>query len=232
LEIIMDGRALQRALNDAGWSLVVDGAIGPKTVSALREALSGPTARLTEADIVEVARVLGLTPAHVGAVYEVESNGRGMDSATGLPIILYEPHVFSRLTKRRFDARHSDLSYPRWGTNRYPSTQRARWDQMTRAVALDPGSALQSASWGLFQVMGFNHASAGYDSPWAFARAMAAGEREQLLAFGRFLGAEGLVPLLAARDWERFARRYNGPSYAEHGYDRRLASAYARRVSA
>lgn len=225
----MDGRALQRALSDAGWPLAVDGQVGPKTQAALREALTGPTTRVTEAQIAEVAQALDLTPAHVGAVYDVESRGRGMDPATGLPIILFEPHVFSRLTKNRFDASHSDISYRRWGTNRYPSSQSARWDQMMRAVAMDPGAALQSASWGLFQIMGFNHRAAGYDTPFGFARGQARGEGYQLRAFARFLDAEGLIPLLRAKRWADFARRYNGPSYADHAYDRKLAAAYAKR---
>lgn len=32
---------------------------------------------------------------------------------------------------------------------------------------------------------------------------------------------------LRERNWSEFARRYNGPAYAEHGYHTRLARAYA-----
>ena len=34
----------------------------------------------------------------------------------------------------------------------------------------------------------------------------------------------------ASRDWEAFARGYNGPGFERHGYDRKIAAAYARQT--
>ena len=225
----MDVTALQRALCDAGHPVDLDGRIGPKTRAAIREALRGQAHPLTEASIAGVAGDLGLSPAHVGAVYDVESRGRGFDLVTGLPIILFEPHVFSRLTGRLFDRTHPTISYRAWGARPYPKTQVERWDQMLAAMALDPDAALSSASWGLFQIMGFNHIACGHASVWLFARAMGRSEVAQLDAFGAYLESQGLVSLLKAQNWAGFARRYNGPGYAKNAYDAKLATAFKKR---
>ena len=36
----------------------------------------------------------------------------------------------------------------------------------------------------------------------------------------------GLADKLNAHDWAGFARAYNGPDFARHGYDRRMAAAW------
>ena len=107
----MDVTALQRALAAAGEPIVADGVFGPKSRAATLAVLKGPTARLSDAEIKAAALAIGASPAVVGAVYDVESGGRGMDAATGLPIILYEPHIFSRLTNHAFDRSHPVVSY-------------------------------------------------------------------------------------------------------------------------
>lgn len=225
----MDVRELQRRLHALGhYAGVIDGAFGPKSKAALKAALTGPRTRLTEAQISAEATAVGLTAAHVGAVYDVESNGRGVDPATGLPIILYEPHVFSRLTNRRFDASHPTVSYRQWKTRPYPKTQSERWDQLLDACALDPDAALQSASWGLGQVMGFNFAKCGFPDVWAFARAMGSGEGPQFGAMLDFIEQRGLLGALKRRDWRAFAAAYNGEGQVAL-YSGKLAAAYAKR---
>lgn len=223
----MDVRDFQRRLQALGhYGGAIDGTFGAKSQAALKAALTGPRDRLTPAEIAAIAAELGLTPAHVGAVYDVESNGRGF-GVDGLPIILFERHWFARLTSGRFSASHPDISNPKAGG--YPETQAERWNQLCRAAALDPNAALQSASYGLFQIMGFNHAAAGQATPWAFAREMAAGEGAQLRAFGAFIRSKGLVDELKDKRWAAFARAYNGPAYERNAYDAKLAAAYARR---
>lgn len=224
----MDVKTLQGLIVSAGQPIVVDGQFGPRSRSALREVLSGPTDPVTDHDISKAAEAFGLTPAMVGAIYDVESKGRGMSSATGLPVILYEPHVFSRLTQRRFDGTHPDISYPKWKTRPYPSTQTGRYDQMLAACALAPAEALQSASWGLGQVMGFNYRVCGFSDVWAFALAMASGEPAQLQAMLAFIKSNNLIPALLRKDWRTVARVYNGAGQVDL-YSRRLAEAYAKR---
>ncbi|MGH9258308.1 MAG: N-acetylmuramidase domain-containing protein, partial [Acidimicrobiales bacterium] len=82
------------------------------------------------------------------------------------------------------------------------------------------------ASWGMFQIMGFNHKKAGYASVQEFVDAMRKGETEQLMAFLRFILTEGLGAALQAKAWKQFAETYNGPGYSENRYDILLAQAY------
>jgi hypothetical protein len=42
----------------------------------------------------------------------------------------------------------------------------------------------------------------------------------------RFIDKAGLRPFLLDHDWQGFARAYNGPGYASHRYDDRLAAAF------
>ena len=183
---------------------------------------------LTPADIAEAAARLRTEPARVRAVIAVESAGRGFHPATGRPIILFEPHVFHRETEGRHARARPDLSHPSWGARAYPRTQADRWRQLRDAAALDEGAALRSASWGLFQIMGFNHRPCGFNTVEAFVRAQHRGERDQLLAFCAFLQGRGLDAPLRGGRWAEFARGYNGAAYARHAYDQRLKAAWAQ----
>jgi hypothetical protein len=94
-------------------------------------------------------------------------------------------------------------------------------------MALDKDAALKSASWGLGQVMGMNCATVGYASAQDFVSAMKANEDNQLMASARFIKNDrALCAALQDHDWAGFARRYNGPAYADNHYDTRLAQAF------
>jgi murein L,D-transpeptidase YcbB/YkuD len=69
---------------------------------------------------------------------------------------------------------------------------------------------------------------AGVDALVADARAAAAGQA-RLMA--RYIEKAGLKDALAARDWERFARGYNGPGYRKNAYHTKLAAAYRRHAA-
>ncbi|HEX7887658.1 MAG TPA: N-acetylmuramidase family protein [Phenylobacterium sp.] len=197
------------------------------------EAFVGPATPLAPADLAAAAAQLQVSLARVRAVDEVESRGRGFHPESRRPIILFEPHVFSRRTQHRFDASHPEVSYPTWNTRPYPPSQAQRYAQLFAAMALDETEALKSASWGRFQIMGLNHAAAGFPTVQAFVAAMVKGEGEQMGAFARFVLANpGLLAALRTGDWAGFARLYNGPNFAAHGYDQKLKVAYARALSA
>lgn len=100
------------------------------------------------------------------------------------------------------------------------------YSRLEAAIALEREPALRSASWGMFQIMGFNHQKAGYASVQAFVDAMRTDEAEQLMAFIRFILGEGLGGYLKAKEWKQFAEKYNGPDYVENRYDVLLAQAY------
>lgn len=182
---------------------------------------------LTDADFSDAAAALRCDVAAIRAVDQVESNGGGF-APDGRPIILFEPHVFSRLTGHRFDSTHGGVSYPKWGQKPYPAEQAARWDQMLYAAKLDAAAAYQAASWGRFQIMGFNHGVCGFSTVEAFVEAMKSGERAHLMAFVQFVLGNSLDDELREHRWADFAKRYNGPGFATNKYDVKLADAHRK----
>ena len=188
----------------------------------MREFIGNP-APLEDADFERAAKALGCAVAAIRAVSDVESGGGFL--ADGRPKILFERHVFSRQTGRRFDAVHPDIANPAPGGYLGGPAEYAR---LARAIACDRAAALRSASWGAFQIMGFNHKAAGFDDVEAFVQAMVSGSGAQLDAFVRFIQSAGLDDAIVRRDWPGFARGYNGPDYASNHYAARLATAFAR----
>jgi len=213
----------------------------------LVDQLKGSGAPLTDADRKAAASAIAVTVQKIAAVEAVESRGRGFraddaDPTLARPIILFEPHIFHRLTGGKFSETHPEISYPTWGTLPYPSSQSTRWAQLTQAARLDETAALKSASWGLFQIIGYNFKPAGgatadaaglYATVQDFARDMATTEGAHLAAFARFIKANPpMQKALQLSDWAGFARLYNGPGYAQHGYDQKLKAAYAAALAA
>lgn len=177
---------------------------------------------LTENDFIEASKALNCEIACVKAVAEVESNGGGF-LPSDEPKILFEGHVFYELTKGKFGV--SNVSYPKWISTYYNQDQHER---LAKAAALDRNAALQSASWGKFQVMGKNWKSLGYLSLQQFINAMYESEGKQLEAFVRFVKVNKLDDELRRKDWAGFARGYNGPGYAKNKYDLKMATAYKK----
>ncbi|VWX51393.1 N-acetylmuramidase domain-containing protein [Novosphingobium sp. 9U] len=186
------------------------------------EFIGDPTP-LRDADYEKAARDLGCTVAAVRAVAQVESAGGGF-LADGRPKILFERHIFHNRTGGRYSAAHSDVSWPTRGG--YLGGAR-EYERLTAALKLDRKAALESASWGKFQVMGFNCSSAGHAKVESFVKAMVSGEPAQLAGFVAFIKTCKLDDELIRRDWAGFARGYNGASYAANAYDRKMADAYA-----
>lgn len=187
---------------------------------------SGGGAKLCEADFQRAAQTLDCEVACIKAVNEVESGGSGF-FASGRPKILFEAHCFSRLTQRRHDASHPDISSKTWNRALYKGGEK-EYDRLEKAMALDREAALQSASWGRFQIMGFNHQKAGFSSVDAYVKANYDSEGKQLEAFVNFLKSSGLDRPLREKRWADFAKGYNGSGYAQNRYDEKLQAAYQR----
>ncbi|WP_332751840.1 N-acetylmuramidase family protein [Hydrogenophaga sp.] len=184
---------------------------------------------LTEQDFARAAFKLGCEIAVVKAVAVVESTGGGFDPE-GFPKTLFEGHWFHRETNGKHAAMHPTLSYKNWTRAHYGKTWKEEKARLNAAVALDRTAAMKSASWGMFQIMGGNHAKCGFPTVQEFVNAMCAGEGEQLDAFVQFIMSTGLADALRTRDWARFAKGYNGPSYAKNKYDEKLATAYSKAI--
>lgn len=179
---------------------------------------------LTDAGLQAACEVLRAPSRNLWAVLLVESSGFGfLDDRR--PKVLFERHIFHRLTAGRFDRTAPDLSDPKPGG--YGPVGPRQHQRLVAAMALDATAAVQAASWGLGQVLGEFFAPCGYESAAAFVADARRGEDEQLLAMVRLIRADHLHLALANEDWPRFARGYNGAGYRRSGYDRKLAEAFA-----
>jgi hypothetical protein len=178
---------------------------------------------LSSQGVSTIAAKLNLHVPEIWAVLGVETSGCGY-LADRRPQILFERHVFHRLTNGVFD--DGDISDPNAGG--YGPRGAQQYDRLSRAIINDREAALQSTSWGLGQTMGFNYKAAGFPDVESMVAAMSGSEDAQLSAMGEFLNATGLAPSLQAHDWVSFARRYNGPNYAINRYDVRLNSEYLK----
>ena len=185
---------------------------------------------LTEQDFLRAATELNAPLSAVKAVASVESNGNGFLSG-GRPKVQYEPHVmFDRLTKAFGKARaeaelvkHRDLVARAAGS--YQSLEKENADMDRAAQLIDRTCALESASWGAFQIMGYHWKTCGYPSLQAFINAQYT-DAGQLDAFVRFIKADGrLLNALRRKEWATFARIYNGSGYARNKYDTKMADA-------
>lgn len=186
----------------------------------------GAATPLTFDGVRAAANHIGTDIPSLWAVVTVETSGAGF-SNDRRPLILFERHVFSARTGHRFDALHADISAR--GPGGYGKGGSAQYSRLARAMVLDCIAALESASWGIGQLMGFNAEAIGYTGVESMVAEFCAGEDAQLLAMARFIASDSnMRRSLRGHDWAGFARRYNGPAFAKNRYDTKLAAAYAR----
>ena len=184
---------------------------------------AGKSRALTADGIAAATATLSVGAAEIWTVMAVETKGCGF-LPDRRPQILYERHIFSRLTGRRFD--DGDISDPSSGG--YGAGGAHQYDRLARAIALDRKAALRSASWGLGQVLGVNCAMVGFSDAEAMVSAMVESEDAHLAAMAGFVRASGLKSALQSRDWTAFARGYNGKNFAQNQYDIKLGQAFKR----
>lgn len=187
-------------------------------------------------DYSKAAELLNVEVAAVKAVASVESNGGGfikdIETGKGIPKILFERHImFKRLRdytpikSADMAAKYPDIVNPNSGGYKGGIAEHER---LQRAVQIDRTTALESASWGAFQIMGYHWSYLGYPSVQAFINDMYT-EQGQLDAFVKFIKADSrLVKALKTKDWITFARLYNGTSYQKNSYDIKMRQAYER----
>jgi peptidoglycan hydrolase-like protein with peptidoglycan-binding domain len=172
--------------------------------------------------LTAAAALVGVDPAALWTVVVVETSGCGF-LPDRRPCILFERHIFSTRTGRRFDAAHPGISGSAGG---YGQPGAHQYGRLEDAIACDRRAALESASWGLGQIMGFNAGLAGFRDAEEMVPQMMRSENEQILAMASFMRATGMHAALQRRDWTNFARRYNGLGFATNRYDEKLAAAH------
>ena len=154
----------------------------------------GEIGKQAEAHDIPVAAAL--------AVFMTEAGGEAYDPATGLLIIQCEEWYFEKLT-----GSHMANAYMR---------QPREWKSFRKAYLINPTAALMSTSWGLAQVMGFNHEIVGYPGPAQMVTAFQYSAAAQVKAFFDFCTANRTNKYIRAQDWPSFVRVYNGRGQVPH----------------
>ena len=189
---------------------------------------------LIPADFELAAASLRVPVAAIRAFAEVESRGTGF-LPDDRPVILFERHIFRRQLISHgatlafiadLDKSRPDICNEKAGG--YGSSNK-EWQRLDDAVKIHRVAALESASYGAFQVMGFNWIRCGYPHVQELVNAMFRSSYDHLDSFVRFIQSDAkLLKALRAQDWPTCARLYNGSNYSINQYDTRLAKAFER----
>lgn len=211
---------LQYALGTAA-----DGKWGPNSKAALIAAFSNAHApAIGSGALAAIAADLGCTVRQLQAVASVESSGGGFDKR-GRPKILFERHLFHRLT----DGRWSPTSFSQAAGGGYAEDS---WAKLADACGRDPDAAFGACSWGKFQVLGLHAAKLGYANSFELAKSCVESEAAHYELLARYVRVFGLADELRQvsanpDDCRGFAAGYNGPSYRKFNYHARIAEAMA-----
>jgi hypothetical protein len=104
------------------------------------------------------------------------------------------------------------------------------YKRLLKAYQLDQNAALESCSWGAFQIMGEYWKTMKYASAKDFVKAISRSPKEQIKSFVMYIKyvSPGIVANLKAHKWAAVAAAYNGPTYKDNNYDDKLAAAYKK----
>ena len=210
-------------------NLVADGKVGDKTRAALLE--QNISKLLKDSDYTAAAARLKVSELAIRVFGAVEGRGVGF-LKNGKPKILFERHrmyAYLRLKKGAAFANKMAVERPNIVNKKSGGYQgnEAEYVRLELAKQIDVESALMSASWGQFQIMGENWKELGYTSAQDFVDQQFASESDQLEAFIRFTEWKtgiiddkkvALIDALRAENWDAVFTLYNGPNYKKLGY--------------
>lgn len=189
--------------------------------------------KLTNEMIKDLANRLGIEPALLKAVQIVEAAGRDGFLSDGRPQILFEGHIMYKEFHKKFPDRDLDYLCKRFSTVFYPKWDKSKYfgglgeyKRLELAKEIDEECALKATSWGMFQIMGFNHNLCGCKDVFDFVHKMSESHEKQLELMYYFMNNSGCLKELKEKDWAGFAKKYNGPGYAQNAYDQKLRNAY------
>ena len=189
--------------------------------------------KLTNEMIKDLANRLSIEPALLKAVQIVEAAGRDGFLSDGRPQILFEGHIMYKEFHKKFPDRDlaylckkfSMVFYPKWDKSKYFGGL-GEYKRLELAKEIDEECALKATSWGMFQIMGFNHNLCGCKDVFDFVHKMSESHEKQLELMYYFMNNSGCLKELKEKDWAGFAKKYNGPGYAQNAYDQKLRNAY------
>ena len=157
--------------------------------------------------VKKIAQEFNIEFAALMAFIEVESGGRGFDSATGRIIIQFEPAWF----KRKAPSAPPGI----WSQNKVEGQAR-EWFAFNDAYQHNPTAAIESTSFGLGQVMGFHFKKLGYRTALEMWDDAKKGIERQIWQMAKFVATDPrLINAIKAKNWHLVATYYNGAGYRE-----------------
>lgn len=199
---------------------------------------------LAQADIEAAAKELGCEAGLVYAIAKQESSSSSFFKLGNrtVPKILYERHWFKKLTRPNkstqspYESPYPDICGPAYRRAKkdkegklidqstkelitsiedtYGPEGLHQYKRLVKAYQLNPDAALQSCSWGKFQIMGFNYKAAGFANVMSFTRAMSKSDAEHMKAFLKFAKNNPLLLAgLRKKDFSQIAEGHNGRSW-------------------
>lgn len=175
--------------------------------------------------IIDIAKNSGFDTASLLSFIEVETGGRGFDSATGKLMIQFEPVWFKR------QAPYAPSGA--WSLNKV-EVQSREWTAFNDAFAKNATAAMEATSIGLGQIMGFHWKRLRYGSVGEMWDDAKKGLDRQFFQLLLFITTDiRLMRALKAKDWHTVATIYNGSGYKDlavkygrEPYNISLAKAY------
>lgn len=216
----------------ATHNLDPDGIVGKSSWISIYNEHRVPSKSISWEDYDFMSYLLGCEIAALKAIQKVETGGKSGFFDNGEPMILFEGHIFWKQLKAhgldplKFVKGNENILYQKWDKSKYIGGQR-EYERLAKASKIHKVAALESASWGMFQIMGNNYAQSDCNNVEEFVNLMQSGQYNQLLLSVRFIyNSPKLRNALAAKDWSTFAKLYNGSGYKLNAYDTKLMSAY------
>jgi hypothetical protein len=201
--------------------------------------------KITDADYDAAAKELGCEVEVIRAIAQQETGklqalGLGAFDKQNRPTILFERHIFSRITDGVYDGKYPDISANKEylaGTAKNASGKKYddgkhyglfswQYKKLAKASQLNKEAAIQACSWGKFQVLGSNYKLCGFTSALDFAKSMCKSELAHLHVMVLFCKGNNLQSALKNKNWAAIAKVYNGPKYKVNKYDTELEAHY------
>lgn len=173
---------------------------------------------IADEDYEAAARSMGVEVAVLKAIGKKESKGNSF-YRQGQAVILFERHkMYANLRDKGYtktQLMNLKEKYPRIVNPIYGGygTYTEQYEKLETAKKIDYDAAIQSSSWGKFQVLGCYYSNS-YSSTKELEEAMNMCEKQQFNYFIAYLkGSTYLINAIKNKDWERIAQFYNGANW-------------------
>ena len=185
----------------------------------VKKSCGGNGCNISDNDYETAAKELGVEKEVLMAISKQESKGSSFKAAKQATI-LFERHKMYYLLIKKGNTKASvdalSIEHPSIvNKNSGGYNDMTSYDKLKTAKSIDYDCAVQSCSWGKFQVMGFHYANL-YSSPRELEKAMNMCELQQFKYFVLYLKkTNGMVDALKNKNWEGIATLYNGSKWKE-----------------